>query len=343
MSDFSKEKAQQLLDAQTAFWLNDLNPSRLEPLVRQELEFIYEKLDTITLRQSVDEDKVKATAQRYATEMEIAGAIPELFGEIANIIYEHPHNDTTLIGDIVSDYVATELLEKIFERKSLLDHAVSNIRESQPFQAFISDLVFTAAKNYLFETNQLMKVQPLSSGITRLRQWFQDKAPAMSENMSGLGKQLSQNSVTNSIRLVQNTLDNDLYRDSALNSTLALWDDLKAWPISYFKKYFTETDLQELLVMGYEFWLDLRHTDFMKSLIDSGVQFFFDKYGEESLQSITGEMGVTEDMIISEILNYAPDLAQLAVKEGIAETIIRRHLQRFYFDQKTLTLLQPET
>lgn len=62
--------------------------------------------------------------------MEIVGVILELFGEIVNIIYEYFYNDIMLIGDIVFDYVVIELLEKIFECKSLFDYVVFNICES---------------------------------------------------------------------------------------------------------------------------------------------------------------------------------------------------------------------
>ena len=58
------------------------------------------------------------------------------------------------------------------------------------------------------------------------------------------------------------------------------------------------------------------------------------------MQAILSELGITEEMIISEIENYAGDLADLMKQHGIAEAIIRRHLQRFYFNESTLAILQ---
>ena len=337
--DQSQQKAQALLDAQVQFWLQELNTDKLLPLLEQELPYLYEKLGSLTLREAVAEDKVRATAQRYAVEMEIEGGIPELFGEIANIIYEHPNNDLTLVGDIISERIINDFLEKIFEQGSLLDQAVNNIRASAPFREFLSDVVFTVAKGYALEENQLVKLAPVANGLQRLRSWLNEQAPGLAENIHAMGKQLSRASVDQSIRLVDDILENDLYRDTALNSVLDLWDDIKTWPVSSFQRYFSETDLQELMVLGYEFWLEFRHTDYLKSYIDAGVKFFFDKYGEENVYAILQDLGVTEEMVVSEIKNYAPDLAQLLLQHNIAEPLIRRHLERFYFAEETLAIL----
>src|SRR5690606_19151065 len=100
MTTDSHAKARRLLDAQISFWLQELSPQRLHTIVREEAAYLYEQLDNITLMESVSTDKIKATAHRYALEMEIGGAIPEMFGEIANIIYELPAQETTRIGDL---------------------------------------------------------------------------------------------------------------------------------------------------------------------------------------------------------------------------------------------------
>ncbi|HAG92899.1 MAG: hypothetical protein CMK83_25340 [Pseudomonadales bacterium] len=339
MSEHAQQLAQSLLDAQVQFWLQELTTDKLQSLLEQELPYLYEKIGALTLREAISEDKVKATARRYAVEMEIEGGIPELFGEIANIIYEHPNNELTSVQEVLPDDIVNDFLEKIFERGSLLDEAVNNIRGSAPFREFLADVVFTVAKGYALEQNQLVKLAPVASGVQRLRAWLNDQAPGLAENMHSMGKQLSRASVDQSIRLVDDILDNDLYRDTALNSVLDLWDDIKTWKVSGFQRYFTEMDLQELMVLGYEFWLQFRHTDYLKSCIDAGVKFVFTKYGDETVDYMLQDLGVTQDMVVSEILNYAPDLAQLLLQHDIAEPLIRRHLQRFYFADTTLQLL----
>ncbi len=335
-----QEKAQSLLDAQVKFFLQDLTPERLKPILEQEMEYLYEKLSDISLNQAVQREKVSATAHRYAIEMEIGGAIPELFGEVARIIYELPSNDDHTLGDIINDDIVEDFLEKIFETDSLLDQAVNSFRQSEPFRSFLSDVAFTVIKSYLMEENKIVKSSPtVARGLRAFTNLISNRTPALRDLIEDQSRSALQGTINTSLEMVQNLLDNDLYRDNYLNSTILLWDDVKEWPVGYFKNYFTELDLQELLVLGYEFWLDFRHTDYLQSCIDAGVNFFFDKYGDESLQTVISDMGVTKEMIFSEHLRYVPDLAELLIKEDIAETILRRHLHRFYFDETTLKLL----
>jgi hypothetical protein len=93
------------------------------------------------------------------------------------------------------------------------------------------------------------------------------------------------------------------------------------------------------MVMGYEFWLEFRNTDYLKSCIDLGVDFFFEKYGEQSLQDLLDDIGVSREMILDELDHYIPDLAVLMIKEGVVEGFLRRHLQRFYSSKKVLDIL----
>ena len=97
------------------------------------------------------------------------------------------------------------------------------------------------------------------------------------------------------------------------------------------------------MVMGYEFWLSFRESDYLKACIDAGVNFFFEKYGDESLMTVIEEMGVTRDMIFEEFQTYLPDLSALLIEKGITEKILRRQLKRFYHSKKTLDLLASST
>ncbi|PZO12884.1 MAG: hypothetical protein DCE87_14205 [Betaproteobacteria bacterium] len=338
-ADQPKDLASQLLEAEVAFWLQNLKGKKFQALLADELNHVLARLEHIRLCDAVDESKVKATARRYAVEMEIGGAIPELFGEIANRIFEFPASRTTKIGEVVSDSIATEFIEKIFEQNGVLDHAVSNIRNSTPFRHFLSDVIFTVLKGYVFEQNNLMKFSTVASSTRKVREWLSTKAPDLSEGLEERVRNLMESGVKGSLEMVDETLDNEQYRETAMNSALAFWDVVREWPLTAYRDYLTEQDLQEFMVLGYEFWLEFRNTEYLKSCIDLGVDFFFEKYGEQSLQDLLDDIGISHEMISDELDNYIPDLAALLIKEGLAESFLRRNLQRFYSSKKVQDLL----
>lgn len=341
----SLTRANQLLEAQVRFWLHELSPQRLAAIVREETAFLYQELDRITLAEAVSADKIKGTAHRYALEMEIGGAIPELFGEVADIIYNHPTQDTTRVSDIFSSRLAQEFLEKIFESGSQLDRAMTQIQHSAPFKGFLADVSLLVLKGYVQEKNRQYSTLPLiGSGLRRAGKLVQERRPQWQESLEQSSHSLLQRSISKTMQMLDELLDQDRYREQALAATLNLWDEISTWPVARFRDFTTENDLQELMVLGYEFWLEFRESDYLVKFIDAAVDFFFEKYGADSLQQIISEVGVTYEMIEAEILNYSDELATLATNKGIAETLIRRHLERFYFSAETLALLaEPAT
>lgn len=331
--------AQQLLDAQVQYWLQQLSSDRLSTLVKEEITYIYQQMDAMTLSESVDAEKVKATAHRYALEMEMGGGIPELFGEIANLVYEHPVQDDTTIGAIVNHQLAHEFLEKTFEAGGVIDRILQNIQHSEAFQAFLTDVILLALKGYVLEENAIVRRLPfLSDSLNKLKNLLDERMTNVQDSIQQATRTLLTASIENTLAMLDQLLDQDVYRDQALIATQNLWDEIRHWPVSKFRDFTTETDLQEWMVLGYEFWRAFRETDYLKSIIDTAVDFVFDKYGEETLQKLLSDLGVTHDMIESEILRYSDDLASLVIRKGMAETMIRRHLERFYFNPSTLAL-----
>ena len=48
----------------------------------------------------------------------------------------------------------------------------------------------------------------------------------------------------------------------------------------------------------FEYWRELRHTDYFNAMLEAGVQAFFDKYGDTSLTGLLDELGVTRELML---------------------------------------------
>lgn len=344
MSSAATQLAHRLLDAHLQFCLQQLAPERLNPLLREELAELYQQLDRISLGEALAADKIKITAHRYALEMDYGGGIPELFGEIAHLIYQHPAQDSTTLGAIFQHALAQEFFEKAFEADGIIDRFLQKVQKSTPFQGFLSDVILLALKGYVLEENVLVKKIPvLASSLQKLRDLLDDRFNGVQDNIAQTTRTLLGASIDRTLGMLDQLLDHDSYREQALDATLNLWDEMRRQPVSQFREFTSAQDLQEWMVLGYEFWRRFRQTEYLKTFINTAVDFVFSKYGDESLQKILTDFGVTYEMIEREILHYSEGLAGLAVNKGIAETLLRRHLERFYLDGDTLALLgQPE-
>ncbi|MGV2480830.1 UNVERIFIED_CONTAM: hypothetical protein IGO34_28980, partial [Salmonella enterica subsp. enterica serovar Weltevreden] len=87
--------AEALLDAHVQFVIDELTSEVLEELIEQEVDAGLATAAKLTLNAVVTRDMIKAAALTYAADLELGGGLPELVGEIARAIYEHPVHEQT--------------------------------------------------------------------------------------------------------------------------------------------------------------------------------------------------------------------------------------------------------
>lgn len=339
MTDIAHQRAQALLEAQTQFWLQQMGGKGLAKLLKDELPLIYEALDHVSLREAFSEEKVKAIAHRYALEMDISGAIPELAGEIATLIFQGHTQRKTRLKDIVSDRAFDAFLEKMMESGGVVDQATQRMRESEEFKLLLSELVLSVLKGSFSQDSRWLKIGNVGQRAKALRDWIGEKAPDISDTIEESARKMMDSGVNNSVELVLSLLEHERYRESVSAAIAMWWDQVKKRPIANAKSYLSSTDLQEFIVLGYEFWLEFRQSEYLKTCIDGAIGWIYTKYGDETVQTLITEMGVSEETIMQASTDYAEDVAALLVKTGLAESFVRRHLKRFYLSKKTLALL----
>jgi hypothetical protein len=111
---------------------------------------------------------------------------------------------------------------------------------------------------------------------------------------------------------------------------LDLWDKLKDSKVAVFRDYLRGADLEDFFVIGYEYWHQLRNTPWYITLIDAGVDGFFDRYGASSLGEILEEIGIQRDLLVADAMRFAPKAIEGLKQRGLLEGMIRRNLEGFY-------------
>ncbi|AZC08281.1 hypothetical protein DKE48_014415 [Acinetobacter nosocomialis] len=73
-----------------------------------------------------------------------------------------------------------------------------------------------------------------------------------------------------------------------------IWEDIRHKKMYEFMKQLTPLDVEEFFVLIYEYWKELRQSQFMQDLILYGVEVFYDFYKDQSLFEVLSEIGLTE-------------------------------------------------
>lgn len=340
MSAEKKQKAEALLNAQIDFHIAELQGDRLEVVIKEEVESFFSLMERQTLNDAVSAEKIKETIKKYIVNLEIPDAIPELLAEIAEFISTHEGHDENNLGDIISDDEFSDVLQKILAMDTLRKRAIDEFVDNQVFTGMISDILYSAIKGFALDNNILIKNIPGASMMMKLGKNVVSKtAPKLERAAEETIKKYIHLNLKATLRQSKSFLSNALDSDEITNISMKIWETAKNKPLSTFKNYIDENDIQEFLAMGYEHWKGFRQTDYYSSLLEAGIDFFFEQYGAKTLHELITNMGIDKEMILDDTMRFTPDIISVLEETGYLRDLYRRRLEPFFMAESTLAIL----
>ncbi|MDX1696454.1 MAG: hypothetical protein R3208_22000 [Ketobacteraceae bacterium] len=328
-------KAEQLLEAQVAFLVDQITADNLQPLVERNVRQALEDAKQIKLGDVITSESIKKTAIKYASDMEIGPGVPELVGDIAREIYHNKIFDEHTPGDLMTQKEYKEFLVKVAEmedaRKQLISEVVSN-----PFYAsLMSDLLYHGIQDYI-TTNPLAKKIPGAQSMMKFGKSMMDKA---TPNLEAALKKYVASNISVTLRESERFLNKNLTNEKIIELGLDAWVDFKDLKISGFRRYITTNDIEEAYVAGFEYWKHLRTTDFYKACISAVIDFFYDKYKYISLYDLLQDLYIKEEMLVDDAMTFAPMVIEYLKQRGMLQDALRRNLQPFFESDAAAAIL----
>lgn len=335
----AKSTAERLLDAHVAFMITQLENEPLRLNIEEELDHALAAAEKITLNEAVSREQVKASVKTYAVDLDLHGAIPELVGDIARAIYKHEIHDRTSINDLISDKQFVELFDQIMAMKDLREKIIKQSIGNPLYGALVSDVLYNGIKGYIND-NPLTKNSQVAASALSLGKTLLSKAtPGLEQKLEdGIKKYISAN-IKASQRTTEKFIRSRLEDESVKERAIDFWDEHKHRKAAEFRDYISERDVEEGFVTGYEYWRRLRKTEYYWTIIATGIDAFFDKYGSSSLREILDEVGIHRETMIAEAMRYAPPVITMLKKKGLLEPRIRRQLEKFYLSETAREIL----
>lgn len=333
-----RDKAQRLLEAQIAFLKAEIAAARFAGLVETEVDHALRAAETLSLNQVVTREQIKATAHKYATGMEIHGSIPELIGEIADRVYRHPAHREHLIGEVVGRQHVAAVVGKLFEMQALREQLLHRLNQSPLTAAWLSSFLYRVASDFLHDNRERIERVPGVAPLLNAGGQLVGKVlPAPDADLRL--REFAERSAGFLLRHTDDAMTGSMEDAPLHDAVMELWDDHAGEPVSAAGKYVTQPDLEDLLVIGYEFWLDFRDSEYLRALIDVGVDFFFDKYGDFALRELLDDIGIGREDLIEEALRFAPRVIQVLDETRLLDQLLRRRLEPFFFSDDVLAIL----
>ncbi|MES0873830.1 hypothetical protein [Sinimarinibacterium thermocellulolyticum] len=323
--------ADALLDAHVAYLVDELTGEGLRELIALQLDGLLADAARLKLKDVVSARMIKDTARTYAAEIELGGGLPELVSAIARALYAHKIHDRTALKDVVAHARYEEFVDKLLELRSLREKLLRAVVGSPIYIAFASDLLYHGIKDYLARGSELTRNLPGAGSVMKLGRSVLNKASPGIEHMldDQLRRYVAKSVEATSRRSAEFVLRH-LNEDALRRMTREIWDKLKFEHFGGLREDLAADDIEDLFVIGYEFWRELRKTEIYTTLIDAGIDAFFELYGNRTLSALLDEIGVTRQMMLDEAMHFAPHVLKVLKRKKLLEAILRRGLEGFY-------------
>lgn len=336
--------ARRLLDAHVAHEMAAIRGVRFLDLVTGEIDFALRAASELTLDQVMPRDLIKEVALKYVSTFRLPGAIPEVAGAIATRLRAHPANDT-LLGEVVSRPRIAELVEVLVEMRTLRQQVLRSLAENSGIQAGVGTLVRGTARGAVDTGRRL--ADNLSGGAFGFS-IAERVAGRMADTVKGTpvgaavdqsARELAERGAGALLGYLSDTAASSVTDEEVYDALLEVWDALAIRPVREIADLVDDEQLVALFVGGYQVWLDVRDSEYLQALVDTGVDFFFDTYGSFTLDRLLEEWGLGRDDLIEEALRFGPPVIEALAEAGVLEQLIRRRLSSFYDSPEAQALL----
>lgn len=332
--------AQALLDAHVSHIVGRLTGEDFESAVGAELDNLLADAARLKLKDVVTARMIKDTAHTFAARIEFGGGLPGLVTDVAQAVYSHKILDRTAPKDLVTHARYSEFIDKLLELQSLREKLVREAATSPIYIAFASDLLYNGIKGYLARGGEMTKGIPGAGSVMKIGRSVINKASprlesSLDENLRKYVARSVEATAKTSAEFVLEHLNEKALRDMARE----IWDKVKFTPISSLREDIDGDDVEDLFVIGYEYWRELRKTEIYSALIDAGIDAFFATYGDTTLAQLLEDLGITRGIMLAEAMHYAPHVLKALKRKKLLEDMVRRQLQDFYTSDEVAQIL----
>ncbi|PVY79125.1 hypothetical protein C8D92_101331 [Tamilnaduibacter salinus] len=331
MANDPKSLADALLEQHVQHEMAALKGSKVRKDLRREVAELYRLGGEITLSRAVSPEQINGVIRRIVVDLDLHGGIPELAAEMASKVVSAPVQKETALKDILSREQAAAFVEEFLQMRHQRERLISEVLAHPVYQELVSNLVYHGLVNYLYEDNLISrKVPGVGSAMKFGKKWANKAVPGIDEQFEKRIKTWLSESLPGLLQRSEEFLQNALSDDELRDTIMAAWNGVEDRTLADLQEGVGDLELNEFVVLGYEFWLRFRETEFFEGCYKAVVDHLFEKYGDQALTEILQEIGVTEEVIATELDTFVEPVLDLLREEGYMEAALRRRLEPFY-------------
>ena len=330
----------QLFEAHVAHELTRFKNNGYKQTIEEEVSAAFDWAQTIKLKDVVTAQQIIGIIDRNVVALPVAGGVTELAGEMSQKVLASRHNKKTALQDIFPRKQYDDIVDKVVGLEDLRNDLIRRFVTSSLYTQQISEVLFTGIKEYMLTENIIARKVPGVSALVNAGRYTVNKIiPSIEAAMENRVKRYIESNLENTILRSEKSLIRFFDETRIVDTAEKIWESESKKKLSEYFSLIDPNDLEDFIIIGYEFWLHFRKTPYFKGIYTELVKYFFKKYGDKELDVILEDVGVTRKMVIQELVEVLSPAIDKALSTGYLEKRIRERLASFYLSEEAAALV----
>ena len=203
----------------------------------------------------------------------------------------------------------------------------------------ITETLYGGIKAFVVSENLIMKKVPGASSLMSAYKGFLNKTTfGLSDNIAGqideqikkFVKSYIEKHLKNSEQFLIQAFDNKMIRKSGDE----IWVKAGKYDSHSIAEFIHKGHIDSISQNVREFWSEYRQSSIFSDLSKTSITYFFERYGSKKISRLLKVMGITSDIIITELEKTALPIIENKIVQTYLEKRIRVRLERFYNQEK---------
>ena len=297
---------------------------------------------SIRLNQLVTANSVKAFIQANLVTRDIPATLVEIADEASTWLISSQHHQDTLLGEIINEAHYEDFVAQALELDEQFIGSLNLVMDLPIYRKVLSGVIYQAITRYIYDANIISKSVPGVSSLLKMGQRVVSKtAPSLSNAVEENVRSYISTNLDLILAESEASIEKAMTDEALKIAAMEVFENLKDKPLSELQEGIDNQKLSRFIQLGFGFWEHFRHTAYFKNTYELMVDYFFEKYGEETLDILLDDLDISGELLNQEVARFVPQLIVSLKQSGQLEAIIRRRLSSFYTSTAALDYLQP--
>jgi hypothetical protein len=331
-----KAESKKIFEAHVAYEMAQWEGDHLRHRFHDEVTAAHVWLSKQKLQDIVPKQHVKDSVHRWFQHIVISDEYKSLGIKIVESALDYIQDNDLQPEDILKKDTYDKIVDAIVEQKEIREAIIHKVISNPFYGEMISDMLYNGIKNFVQQFGDT-----LSGGSKGGGGLFNIGKGLIGAALSGLEENLDKNvkkflseninkTMRDNEKLLNEKLSDRNIRKIAdkLYAKMADWDVKKG--IEKFKKSVDEEQAQKIADISVEILAELRDSQTVRGIFESGVDAFYDTYGKKSLSVLSKDANYDPKIFAEEAYITLYPAIKKMYESGYIESRIRHHLEGFY-------------